>query len=173
MLYSWISNVFSEQNNYSKVKWFLSPGRVCTSVCSCVAVVLHFPCADESSALQFPLQLCQNKTLIFLVFLSRLANAFAQERWFEWQEVCALAGGSFSSNCQLANIVFVNWQFPSTALDQHCLEPAVGVKSMCPTFSFLTAAIITSFRRNFIRTNSSKSPSELWPGWLSILGSNC
>lgn len=172
ILYSWISNVFSEQN-YSKVNWFLSPGRVCTSMCSRVAVLPHFPCADKFSAPQFPMQPCQNKNLIFLVFLSRFANAFAQGRWFEWQEICALAGGSFSSNCRLTNIVFVNWQLPLTALDQQGLEPAEGVKSMGPTFSFLTAAIITSFRRNFIRTNSSKSASELWPGCLSMLGSNC
>lgn len=167
--------MFSGQNNDSKVKWFLSPDRVCTSVCSRVAVLLHFPCADELSAPQFPIQLCQKKKikLICLDFLSGFANALAQGRWFERREVCALAGGSFSSNCQLANIVSVNWQFPSTALFQHGLEPAAGMKSMGPTFSFLTAALITSFRRNFIRTNNSRSPSELWPGWLSILGSNC
>lgn len=36
------------------------------------------------------------------------------------QEICALAGGSFSSNCRIANIVFVNWQFPLTALPGAC-----------------------------------------------------
>lgn len=141
--------------------------------CSCSAT---FPLCRRALSSTISYSAMPKKTkkkLICPDFLSGFANALAQGRWFERREVCALAGGSFSSNCRLANIVSVNWQFPSTALFQHGLEPAVGMKSMGPTFSFLTAALITSFRRNFIRTNNSKSPSELWPGWLSILGSNC